>query len=89
MRELIEFIAKSLVGEPDAIELNESATDAGKLFKLKVAPADLGRIIGRDGRTASAFRTVVYHAAQKAGERVVLEFVGNEARSAEQSRAAE
>ena len=67
MRELLEFLARELVDEPDAVEVTESSDDRGTLFTLRVAPDDMGKVIGRSGRTARAIRTVVRAAATRQG----------------------
>ncbi len=73
MTELITYIAKALVDRPDQVELRESGADGTRVFELKVAPEDVGKVIGRDGRTVNAMRTLLLAAAQKRGERVRLE----------------
>jgi predicted RNA-binding protein YlqC (UPF0109 family) len=73
MEELVQYLARVLVDEPDAVELKVSPIEGGMLYELKVAPGDVGKVIGRDGRTVNALRTVVQHAAQKKGEKARLE----------------
>jgi hypothetical protein len=75
MKELIEYMAKSLVSNPDAVTINESSADGASLFELKVAKEDLGRIIGKQGRTAKSLRTLLNAAASMANRKVVLEIV--------------
>ena len=75
MRELVEFIAKALVNEPDAVVVNEVTDDNESVLELKVAPGDLGKVIGRQGRTARSLRTIVSAAGMKARKRIVLEIV--------------
>jgi predicted RNA-binding protein YlqC (UPF0109 family) len=75
VNELIVFLAKSLVDKPEEVELTVTLAADHSLYVLKVAPDDLGKVIGRDGRTINAMRTVVTHAAQRKGERVRLELV--------------
>ena len=75
MKDLVEFIAKALVNEPGAVEVSEIADDKGLVLELKVSPGDLGKVIGRQGRTARSLRTIVAAAGQKSRKRVVLEIV--------------
>ena len=76
MKELVEFIARSLVNDPDAVEVTEE-TDAenGIVLKLKVADEDKGRIIGKQGRIAQAIRTLIRVKAAKAGTKATLEII--------------
>jgi len=69
------YIAQGLLDRPDRVEVTEIAGDQTTVVELKVAPEDLGKVIGRQGRTAKALRTVVNAAALKAGKRVILEIV--------------
>ena len=73
MKGLIEYIARALVDQPEAVELKSSEAEGGVLYELKVAPDDVGKVIGRDGRTVNALRTVVAAAAAKRGEKARLE----------------
>jgi predicted RNA-binding protein YlqC (UPF0109 family) len=75
MTELIEYVAKALVDQPDKVSVRASEADGGKLYELKVAPEDVGKVIGRDGRTVNALRTLLATAAQKAGVRARLEIL--------------
>lgn len=76
MREVLEHIARSIVDNPDAVEVTEGEADrGGVLLSLKVDPEDMGKVIGRGGRTARAIRTVVKAAAIKADARVHVEIV--------------
>ena len=75
MRELVELIAKALVNEPGAVVVNEVANANESVLELKVALGDLGKVIGRQGRTARSLRTIVSAAGMKARKRVVLEIV--------------
>ena len=75
MKELIQYLARSLVGNPDAVEVAESAADDAAVYELRVAKEDLGRIIGKQGRTAKSIRTILNAAASKTNRRVVLEIV--------------
>jgi predicted RNA-binding protein YlqC (UPF0109 family) len=75
MKELVQYLAKSLVNNPDAIEISESDNDGATVIELKVAKEDLGRIIGRQGRTAKSIRTLLNAAASRDNRRVALEIV--------------
>lgn len=75
MKELIEYLARAVVDRPEAVQLKVSAADGATLYELSVAREDVGKVIGRDGRTINAIRTVVTHAAQKKGEKVRLELL--------------
>lgn len=75
MGELVEFIAKSLVEDPDQVEVNEVEGTQSIIIELKVADEDMGRIIGKQGRIAKAIRTVVTAAAIKDNKRVVVEII--------------
>ncbi len=75
MVKLVEAIAKSLVDEPDAVEVKEVAGKQAVVIELKVAPADMGKVIGKQGRIAKALRTVVKAAATKANKKVVVEII--------------
>ena len=75
MKELIEYVAKSLVSNPAAVTINETDADVASVFELKVAKEDLGRIIGKQGRTAKSLRTLLNAAASIANRKVVLEIV--------------
>ena len=75
MKGLIEYIARALVDQPEAVELKSSEAEGGILYELKVAPDDVGKVIGRDGRTVNALRTVVAAAALKRGEKARLEIL--------------
>ena len=76
MRELVEFIAKSIVNSPDDVVATEETTeDEGILIKLQVADDDKGRIIGKQGRIAQAMRTLIRVKAAKQGTRATLEIL--------------
>ncbi len=75
MKELIEYIAKSLVDYPEKVEVNEIPGERTVVYELKVGEGDLGKIIGKEGRTAKALRTIVTAASMKAGKRAVLEIL--------------
>ncbi len=67
MKELLEYLAREIVDEPDAVEVSERSDDRGALFTLRVAKDDMGKVIGRGGRTARAIRVVMKAAAIRAG----------------------
>ena len=71
MKELIEIIAKSLVDNPNEVHVNEIEGEQSIILELKVAPADMGKVIGKQGRIAKAIRTVVKAAAMKEDKKVV------------------
>ncbi|HZH93241.1 MAG TPA: KH domain-containing protein [Tissierellaceae bacterium] len=75
MGELVEFIAKALVDNPDQVSVNEVEGSQSIIIELKVAPDDMGKIIGKQGRIAKAIRTVVKAAAIKDNKRVVVEII--------------
>jgi predicted RNA-binding protein YlqC (UPF0109 family) len=75
MKELIQYLARSLVSNPDAVEVAENAADDTAVYELRVAKDDLGRIIGKQGRTAKSIRTILNAAASKTNRKVVLEIV--------------
>ena len=74
-KELVEFVAKALVEQPDQVHVETVEDPAATTLRLRVAPGDLGRVIGKQGRTARAIRTLLHATAAKAKRRVVLEIV--------------
>ena len=75
MRELIEYIAKSLVEDAERVSVERVDGDKTTIYQLRVSAEDRGRVIGRQGRTARSIRTVLNAAASKVGKRVILEIV--------------
>ncbi len=75
MQALVEYVARALVDKPDAVAVKVTAVEGGVLYELTVAPEDIGKVIGRDGRTVNALRTVLAAAAQKDGHKSRLEIV--------------
>ena len=75
MKELVEFIAKSLADKPEAVVVTEEENEEGILLKLQVDDEDKGRIIGKQGRIAQAMRTIIRVKAAKAGTRANLEIL--------------
>ena len=75
MKDLVEYIAKSIVNEPDAVNVEEETNEDGITLKLQVADEDKGRIIGKQGQIAQAMRTLLRVKAAKAATRVRLEIM--------------
>ena len=75
MKELVEYIAKSLVDDPSQVHVNEIQGETSVILELHVAPEDMGRVIGRQGRVANAMRTLLRVIAAQQGKRVTLEIV--------------
>jgi hypothetical protein len=75
MKELLTVIAKSLVENPDAVDVTEESKESTTMLKLKVAAEDMGKVIGKQGRIAKAIRTVLKAAAIHEEKRVVVEIV--------------
>ena len=75
MGELVEYIAKSLVDNPELVTVNEVEGSQSLIIELKVAPEDMGKVIGKQGRIAKAIRTVVKAAASKEHKRVMVEII--------------
>ena len=73
MKELIEYIARSLARDPDAVQVTETNEGGQVILRLQVAPDDKGRVIGREGRVAQAMRVMLRVAAVKEGTRAILE----------------
>ncbi len=75
MKELITYIARALVDHPEAVEVSEVEREQTSVIELKVAKDDLGKVIGKQGRTARAMRTILSAAATKVRKRSVLEII--------------
>ena len=75
MKKLVEVIAKSLVDSPEEVVVTETEENDAILLELKVAPADMGKVIGRQGRIAKAIRTVVKAASSKGEKKVVVDIL--------------
>jgi predicted RNA-binding protein YlqC (UPF0109 family) len=75
MKDLVEFLAKSLVDSPDDVQIHTFERDQSTVIELEVAPADLGKVIGRQGRTARAMRTLLSAAGQKTRRRYILDII--------------
>lgn len=75
MKELIAYIAKSLVDKPEEVSVTEIEGEQTSVIELKVAKEDLGKVIGKQGRTARAMRTILSAASTKINKRSVLEII--------------
>lgn len=75
MRELVEFLVRALVSEPDEVRVEQLGDDGEIVLEVHVAAQDLGRVIGREGRVANAIRTIAKAAATREGGRVMVEIV--------------
>jgi len=75
LKELIELIIKGIVDNPDKVELNEITGERSSIFEVRVDPADVGKVIGRQGRNIKSIRTIVNAAAQKDNKRIIIEIV--------------
>ena len=75
MKELVEFLVRALVEEPDAVQVEELEENGDIVLEVSVAEEDLGRVIGRGGRIANAIRTVARAAATRAERRVIVEIL--------------
>ena len=75
MKELVEVIAKSLVEHPDEVVVTETENEKSILVELNVAPSDMGKVIGKQGRIAKAIRSVVKAASSKEDKKVVVEIL--------------
>lgn len=75
MKEVLEYVARALVDEPDAVEVTEVEGDGTVLLRLKVAPDDMGKVIGKRGRTVRAIRSVVRAAGSLQGVSTMVEIV--------------
>jgi len=76
MKELIEFIAQGLVDKPEAVSIKEVPGDNANIYELTVDQTDLGKVIGKKGRTAKAIRSVIQAASAKDKTRAILEILG-------------
>ena len=75
MRELVEYIAKNLVDQPDAVRVTEREEDNAFILELTVAPDDMGKVIGKQGRIAKAIRTVVKDTTKKSPKKYIVEII--------------
>ena len=75
MQELIEFIVKALVDDPSSIDITEVVGDKITIYELRAAKSDIGKVIGKRGRTAGAIRTILNAVSARQGKRAVLEII--------------
>ncbi len=75
MKELVQYLARYLVNNPEAVEVRETQGQTASVLELKVAPEDLGRIIGKQGRTAKSIWTILNAAASRTNRKVILEIL--------------
>ena len=75
LKDLVDFLARGLVDQPEQVEVEEIEEDGALVFELKVAEEDLGKVIGKQGRTAKALRTILSAASAKTGRRTILEIL--------------
>ena len=75
LRELVEYIVRSLVDDPSQVHISEIEGETSVILELRVGPEDMGRVIGRGGRTANAIRSLVRVLAAKQGKRVTVEII--------------
>jgi predicted RNA-binding protein YlqC (UPF0109 family) len=75
VREVLEYVARAIVDDPEAVEVTEVAGERSVILQLRVAPDDMGKVIGKRGRTAKAIRTVVKAAATREGTSATVEIV--------------
>jgi predicted RNA-binding protein YlqC (UPF0109 family) len=75
MKEFLQFVAQQLVNNPDAVDVRETRGDTVSVLELRVAKEDLGRVIGKQGRTAKSLRIVLCAAASRTNRKVVLEII--------------
>ena len=75
MKELLLYMAKNLVDEPESVTVTEVESEDGKVLELRVAEGDMGKVIGRQARIAKEIRTIITTVAQRSGEKVTVEIV--------------
>ena len=75
MKELLSYMAKNLVDNPEAVTVTEIKDDEGTILELRVAEGDMGKVIGRQGRIAKEIRTIVKTVSQRSGQKVTVEIV--------------
>ena len=75
MKELVQFLARQLVNNPDAVEVKEAQGDTASVLELRVAKEDLGRVIGKQGRTVNSIRTILNAVGSRTNRKVVLEII--------------
>lgn len=75
MKELVEYIARSLVDKPEEVEVIETENERSVILEIRVAPEDMGKVIGKQGKIAKSIRTLTKAAAAKAGKKVAVEIM--------------
>jgi len=75
MKELLEYLARSLVDSPDEVKVSQVEGERSIILELRVAPDDMGKVIGKQGRIAQALRTILKAASVKEGKRVMIEII--------------
>lgn len=75
MKELVQFLAEQLVNNPSEVDVKETQGDTASVLELRVAKEDLGRVIGKQGRTAKSIRTILNAVASRTNRKVVLEII--------------
>jgi predicted RNA-binding protein YlqC (UPF0109 family) len=75
MKDLVELIAKALVDHPDQVQVTEKETDKSIVIELRVAPEDMGKVIGKQGRIAGAIRSIVKSAANREDKKVIVDIL--------------
>ncbi len=75
MKEMVEYIARSVVDDPDSVRVSETSGEKTLILELRVAEADMGKVIGKEGRVAEAMRTLLKVAAAREGKRAVLQII--------------
>lgn len=75
MKELVDYIARLLVDKPEEVEVKETEDDKSVLIELRVAPEDMGKVIGKQGKIAKSIRTLTKAAAAKEGKKVIVEIL--------------
>ncbi len=75
MKDLVELIAKALVDHPDQVQVTEKETEKSIVIELRVAPEDMGKVIGKQGRIANAIRSIVKSAANREDKKVIVDIL--------------
>ncbi len=75
LKDMVEFVVKKLVDHPESVVVNEISGETATIIELRVASEDLGKVIGKEGRTARSLRTLIHAAATKSKKRAVLEIL--------------
>jgi predicted RNA-binding protein YlqC (UPF0109 family) len=87
MHDFVEYLIKKLVDKPDSVQLTHEEKENNKVvFQLKVAQEDVGKVIGKKGRTANAIRTLLSAVAAREGKRAILEIIDKEKEKAEEKK---